>query len=274
MPVPRNGVITGVSEGVVDAEGDAAGDDVGLGHVRERGVDFQSVRVIGLNAGLCAQVGGALEGGDELRAAVGIAGIVDGVHANEDVAGLGDLGVSGGEGEKDEVAGGDVGDGDAVGHVSGGAILGNIDVGGERGAADGTEVDGDDAVVDRAENARDLLGGDEFVAVALAVIEGEGVTCESGLARDGECGGTVQAAGEEDDGAGLRGVRGQGKECRKGEERGKGGCGTRRFEEVAQRIAEEELWMDSGTDFAENRDAIAANLLVISRMTERTLTEM
>ena len=71
-----------------------------------------------------------------------------------------------------------------MGHFSGGAILGNIDVRGERGATDGAEVDGDDAVIDRAEGTGDLLGGDQLVAMALAVVEGEGVAKKTGLARD------------------------------------------------------------------------------------------
>ncbi len=101
-----------------------------------------------------------------------------------------------------------------MGHLGSGAVLGDIDVGGEGGAADGAEVDGDDAVVGRAEVAGDLFGGDELVAMALAVVEGEGVAGEAGLAGYGENGGAVEAAGEEDDGAGFGGG-GHGAECRK-----------------------------------------------------------
>ncbi len=83
--MPRDWVVAGMGDGVVHAERNAATDDVGLGHVRERGVDFEAMIVVGLDAGFGAEVGGALEGGDELGAAVGVAGVVDRVHADEDV---------------------------------------------------------------------------------------------------------------------------------------------------------------------------------------------
>ena len=48
----------------------------------------------------------------------------------------------------------------------------------------------------------DTFGGGEFLVMALAVVEGEGVGFETFLASDGEAGGGIEAAAEEADGAG------------------------------------------------------------------------
>jgi len=57
----------------------------------------------------------------------------------------------------------------------------------------------------RPEHLGDGARGRELVAVALAVVEGECVAVEASMARHGEDGGAVEAAGEEDDGGRARG---------------------------------------------------------------------
>lgn len=193
-----SGVVAGVGEGVVDAEGGTAADDFGFGEMEEGSMNEDGV--FGVFGGhLGGEVGEGLEGGDELGAAVGVAGVVECVDADEDVAGAGNLGEGEGEAQEDGVAGGNVGDGDAVGHVVGGAVLGDVNVGCERAAAEGPQVDVGEAVMCVVELG-ELGGCGEFVAVALAVVEGEGMEgIEAGVVGDGEAGGRVEAAGEENE---------------------------------------------------------------------------
>jgi hypothetical protein len=115
------------------------------------------------------------------------------------------FGHRGGEGKEDEVAGGDVGNGDVGGHLGGGAALGDGDVIGEGGAAENAEIESESGVMEGTQGARDVFGGGEFVAMALAIVDGEGAACEAIAAGNGKSGGAVKAATEEDDGLGLRG---------------------------------------------------------------------
>src|SRR5579883_1726565 len=79
----------------------------------------------------------------------------------------------------------------------GGAAFGDVDVGGEGGAAEGVEGDfGDDVALD-ADGAGDAAGGVELDAVALAVLEGERVAGVAVAAGEGEAGGGVQTAREQ-----------------------------------------------------------------------------
>ena len=67
---------------VVEAERQAAADDLGLRQADERRVDREAGA---FDAGLRRERGHPLERLDELRPAVGIAGVVEGVHADDDV---------------------------------------------------------------------------------------------------------------------------------------------------------------------------------------------
>src|SRR5271155_2880192 len=92
----------------------------------------------GLHAGLGGEVGHVFEGGDEFGAAIGVAGIVDGVYSDEDVGAFEDFGPGHGEGQENRIAGGDVGDRDAGSDVAG---LGDVDVGGQGARSEGAEID-------------------------------------------------------------------------------------------------------------------------------------
>src|SRR3954453_21739869 len=88
---PRGiGVVARVRERVVDAELDAAADDVALGHVDER---RHAARPAMLDAAARARLDHALERAEDLRPAVGIAAEVDRVHAEPDLRRLAHLGV-------------------------------------------------------------------------------------------------------------------------------------------------------------------------------------
>lgn len=80
------GVVTGMGQLVRYAEAQAFADDGGFGELDQRGVDVESLGG-GLDAGFGAQVGDFLEGLDELGPAIGVAGVIDGVDADEDIEG-------------------------------------------------------------------------------------------------------------------------------------------------------------------------------------------
>src|SRR3989304_5786674 len=80
----------------------------------------------------------------------------------------------------------------------------------ERGAANLREVDSEDLVPLDLEVLRDLLGGDDLLAVALSVVDGERVHLASLRGGDREGGARVEAPGQEDDRA--RRTHGPGKE--------------------------------------------------------------
>ena len=102
---------------------------------------------------------------------------------------LEDFGIGEREGQKDGVARGHVGDGDAAGHLGFVAIFGDGDVGGEGGTAEGSEVKTGDAMFDCAELFGDFGGSFHFYLMALAVIEREAVRGEALLTGDGQAGG-------------------------------------------------------------------------------------
>src|SRR5690606_35279072 len=151
---------------------------------------------------------------DELRPAVGVAGVVHGVNTNIKIAGVAGFGEAGRERQKNEVAGRDIGDGDPGGDCVFVASLGDVDFGGERRTAKGAQVEGQNEVFACAEGGGDAAGGVEFVAVALAVVDGEAVADQATVAGDGQGHSAVEPAGEQDDGArgGVGRIRGHGAE--------------------------------------------------------------
>ncbi len=96
------GVVAGAGEGVVDAEGEAALDDLVLMEMHEGGVDGEFAEAFDADFG--GEVGEAFEGVEEFGPAVGVAGVIDGVDADEDVEGVEGFGPGEGEGEEDGVA--------------------------------------------------------------------------------------------------------------------------------------------------------------------------
>jgi hypothetical protein len=161
-----------------------------------------------LDAGAGGEVGELLEGGDELGAAVGVAGVVEGVDAEPDLARAEGLGPAERVGEEQGVAGGDVGAGDRA------PRRGRRPAGRRarcraparsrwRPAADVGEVD--DLVGAGAEAAGLAAGALELDLVALAVAEAQRVGLAVLGGGEREDGGRVEAAAEEDDGAGAFG---------------------------------------------------------------------
>ena len=139
----------------IHAELVGAGDDLGLGERDQRRVDAEAARA--LDARLGGEIGQPLEGLDELGPAIGIAGLVERVHADEDVLGAQRLGPGERVAEKDGVARGHVGDRNAGADGLVAPALGHRDVVGQRRAADGAEIEPQREVRDGAERGRDLL---------------------------------------------------------------------------------------------------------------------
>ncbi len=69
-------------------------------------MDVEGVFVGGVDAGAGGEVGEFFKGGDELGAAVGVTGVVDGIDAEKNIEGVGGLGECEGEAEEDGVAAG------------------------------------------------------------------------------------------------------------------------------------------------------------------------
>src|SRR6478735_2998763 len=82
MP-PLHRVIAAVAETRVEAEALRLAGDVRLGHVQQRRVDGKTLP---LDARLRRNIREALEFVDELRPAIGVAGIIEGIHTDENIA--------------------------------------------------------------------------------------------------------------------------------------------------------------------------------------------
>src|SRR5207237_8022883 len=85
-------------------------------------------------------------------------------------------------------------------HLIFAAVFGDGGIGGEGAAAELPQVNGNDAVFFDTGVRGEFAGGGQLKAVALAVVEGQSVKGRKAVdLGDGETGGTVESAGEEDD---------------------------------------------------------------------------
>lgn len=175
-PGQRVRIVARAGEREVDAELEALLDDLLLLPEQERRA-YPRRHLGVLHAGLGGELGHRLERVEKLGPAVGVAGIVDGVGADEDVCCAGRLGEREGVREEDRVAGGDVGDRNVWGCV--GAALRDGDTGVRQGRA------GEEARVDarcrvgHGGRCRERCCARELYAVPLAVVEGEGADAEA-----------------------------------------------------------------------------------------------
>src|SRR5215831_6806261 len=194
-PPRHGGVVAGCGQGEVEAQAGAEPDDVCLGQAQERGADPK--RESSLDAGLGSQVGRRLERFEELRPAVGIARVVEGIGADEYVAGSGRLAPGDRVREKEGVAGRDIGNRD---RLTAETVARNLErsVGQGRRAAGG-KVQTDDPVLAGAVASGQGPGPFELNGMSLAVVEGERKRLETVFSRQQETCGRVEPAGEEDD---------------------------------------------------------------------------
>src|SRR5689334_13002054 len=99
-------IIAAVAKRRVETEPLGFANDVSLGHVLKRGMDGED---LAFDAGLCREIRQALEFLDEPGPAIRIAGIIESIHADEDVQRTACLRKPKGEAEEDRVARRDIG---------------------------------------------------------------------------------------------------------------------------------------------------------------------
>ena len=150
---------------------------------------------VALAAAFAGQIGQALEGAEVVGAAVGVTGIVDGIHAEHQFGGAPGFRQAQPEGDEHRVAPGHIGAGDyAALHAARGHGDGLV---GEGRAAPAGQVDGDGVVLGQLQGLGNGLGREQFPPVPLAVIKREANHGITRLHRQG-CGrGGVQPAGEQ-----------------------------------------------------------------------------
>src|SRR5437660_12865385 len=83
------GIVATAREPVIEVEREASSNDIGLAQIDERRVD---VELRAFDAGARRNCGQRLERPDERRAAIRVAGIIERVDANVDIAGVEDFG--------------------------------------------------------------------------------------------------------------------------------------------------------------------------------------
>lgn len=171
-------VVTAHGLAIIDAEGKAEFDDAPFREIEEWGANMHSARVF--YTGSCGEVRHLFEGGDVVWATVGVSAVVQAVHADKDVCRVGDFGESERVGEKDRVAGRDVGNrnfgrpGRVVCSVNR-AVFGDGDVGCERGSAEYAKIDVDHFVAGNIVSSSDCSGDLDLLMVALSILKGKRV---------------------------------------------------------------------------------------------------
>ena len=143
--------------------------DIGLGKLNERRANRDAGP--SFDAGFRGQITHVLEGLNELGPAIGIAGIIESVDADEDVVGLEHFGPGEGEGEEDSIARRHVGHGDFAIHGRLVATFGNRDLVRQCRVAEDAQIDLRDTVIQRAERRGNAPRRLQFDAMPLAVVE-------------------------------------------------------------------------------------------------------
>ena len=155
-------------------------------------VYFNDVRAF--DATPCGEVRHSLIRGDVCRPAIRIAGIVDRIHPDKDVAGLEDLGPRERKRQEDRVARRDVGNWDSQIVV---AVLRHGEIARQCRPAEGTQVDVDDDVIAHPVQLRHSPRRFDLNGVALTVAEGHRVHGEPLVDGVGEQGRRIEAAAEQ-----------------------------------------------------------------------------
>jgi hypothetical protein len=175
-----------------------AANDLRLGQVDEWCLNDETRS---LDAAARCQVRHSLVGLDVFGPAIGIAGIVERIDANEDAARAEHFGPRQCEGEKDRIARRHVGDWNA--RVVRVAILGHLDVAGERGPAERAQVDVHDDVIADSIRRGDAASRVNLRGVALAISERHGVHVEAFMNRVRKQRGRIEPAAEQQHGIRL-----------------------------------------------------------------------
>jgi len=123
------------------------------------------------HCGFGGQVGHCLERGKVLRPAVGVAAVIDGVDAYKDVVTIEHFRPGESEGQKDGVAGWDIGHRDTGAQILASLVMRHSDIVCKRGTAENPQIEGDDNMRRGPERASHSAGSRYFDAVALPVID-------------------------------------------------------------------------------------------------------
>ena len=166
--------------------------DSGFIQLGERRVNAQPRA--SFDAGLGGEVGQVFKGRYELRPAVGITGIVDRIDADKNIRRLQHLRPGHGEGKKNRVARGNVGDRNPGADLIGRIMLGYRQIGGQSAGAEDAEVDFRDLVLRGVEKTGDARGRGKLNRMALSIVEREGVTIEPIASGDAETGRGIESA--------------------------------------------------------------------------------
>src|SRR5688572_1754494 len=184
-------LVAGHRDRIVHAQGPSQADDVGLAQLDQRCADKERLEPFG--PGTRRQVRHALEGGDVLRTAVRIAGVVDCIHADKDIVRAEHFAPREREGQEHRVARRHIGDRNTLdrrlGHW-------NRRIG-ERRPAEGPEVDVYHPVLDGTEHLRDARGRIELGRVPLPVREAERMTGIALGPRDCQAGRGIKTTRDE-----------------------------------------------------------------------------
>ena len=187
-----------MAEPRVEAEALRLAGDVRLGHVQQRRVDGKT---LALDARLRRNIREALEFVDELRPAIGIAGIIERIHTDVNVARAARFAQAQRKAQEDRVARWHVGNRDPLTHP----ILRDIDVAGQRRAAESPQVERQDDVPVgklRCDSARRV----QLDAVTLPVVDRQRRDLEPGFARERGAHHGIEPAGQKDDRAFQRSI--------------------------------------------------------------------
>ena len=142
------------------------------------------------------KVGEILERPQELRPAIGIAGVVVDIRPDENVERPDRFREAKGQPEQDRVAGRHIGHRNSGADLVVAAVLRNFDHVGQGRPADGAQINLYHTMFGRSERFSDLRGTIEFDAMALPVIDAQRMHDESLHLRDRQNCGTVESAAQ------------------------------------------------------------------------------
>src|SRR5437867_9459454 len=152
---------------------------------------------------LGGEVRHALERFDIFGTSVGISGVIERIHADEDVRGFEDLGPGQREGKKNRIARRDIGDGNLPAHLLRRAPLWDRDIAGQSGMSELAQIEAYDPVLDGPETGGHPRGAFELDAVPLAVVERERVAVETVAPRQSQTSRGIQASAQQTHGLHL-----------------------------------------------------------------------
>jgi len=129
------GVVATMREREIHMKAFSQGDDACFGEIKQRCVNPEAS--LAFDACRSSEAGSFFEGTYEFGTAIRVAGIIDGIDAEEDIKGAQDFGPAEGTAKEDGVSRRDIGDRDATGNFVDAGVFGDIDFVGEGGTTEG-----------------------------------------------------------------------------------------------------------------------------------------